>query len=149
MKTTELRIGNIVTVDNPKYHPQLKGVLLRVTGIQEHVISNKIEYYLNLEHINKKANTYYQTYSQLIEYIKPISITERWLLDFGFKDKRDFYEKGKLSILSANLKDYYPNGRVYYNSWAIMEIQPKYVHQLQNLYFILTNEELILKTSKL
>ena len=45
LKATELRIGNFVTVDNPKYHPQLKGVLLRVTGIQEQVILNKIDHF--------------------------------------------------------------------------------------------------------
>ena len=145
MKATELRIGNIVTVDNPKYHPQLKGVLLRVIGIRENVIADKIEHCLQLEHVAKKANTYYQTYSQFTEYINPIPLTEQWLLDFGFKVKRGFYDKGKLSILLANLKDYHPNGRVYYVSLAIMESQPKYVHQLQNLYFALTQDELILK----
>ncbi|HHT04032.1 MAG TPA: hypothetical protein GX005_06925 [Bacteroidales bacterium] len=148
MKITELRIGNLVTVDNPKYHPQLKGVLLRVTGVQERSINGAIETSVTLEH-SVKSMVEYQTYSQFIEYIKPIPLTEQWLLDFGFKVKREFYDKGKLSILLANLKDYHSNGRVYYNSWAIMESQPKYVHQLQNLYFALTQEELILKEYKL
>lgn len=146
MKITELRIGNIVTVDNPKYHPQLKGVLLRVIGIRENVIADKIEHCLQLEHVAKKANTYYQTYSQFTEYINPIPLTEQWLLDFGFEIEREHYDKGRLSILLAdNNNDYYKNGRVFYKSWAIMEAQPKYVHQLQNLYFALTQEELILK----
>ncbi|MDD4729482.1 MAG: hypothetical protein PHN55_12130 [Dysgonamonadaceae bacterium] len=146
MKVTELKIGNIVTVDNPKYHPQLKGSLLRVTGIQEQVISNKIEYCVQLEHVNKKVNTYYQTYSQFMEYIKPVALTEQWLLDFGFEVERKYYDKGGMSILLVdNNNDYYKNGRVFYKSWAIMDAQPKYVHQLQNLYFTLTQEELILK----
>ena len=148
MKTIELRIGNFVTVDNPKYHPQLKGVLLRVTGLHERSINGAIETSVNLEH-SVKSMVEYQTYSLFIEYIKPIPLTEKWLLDFGFKVKGDFYDKGQLSILLANLKDNHPNGRVYYNSLAIVQSQPKYVHQLQNLYFALTQKELILKENKL
>lgn len=146
MKQTELRIGNIVTVDNPKYHPQLKGVLLRVTGIQEQVISNKIEYCVQLEHINKKANTYYQTYSQFVEYIKPVALTEHWLLDFGFKNENGYYSKGAFLIsLADDASCFFKDGRVYFNSRVIIENQSKYVHQLQNLYFTLTGEDLILK----
>lgn len=31
----------------------------------------------------KKVNTYYQTYSQYMEYIKPVALIKQWLLDFG------------------------------------------------------------------
>ena len=145
MEATELRIGNIVTVDNPKYHPQLKGVLLRVTGVQERSINGAIETSVNLEH-SVKSIIEYQTYSQFIEYINPIPLTEQWLLDFGFEVEREHYDKGRLSILLAdNNNDYYKSGRVFYKSWAIMESQPKYVHQLQNLYLALTQKELIIK----
>jgi hypothetical protein len=34
------------------------------------------------------------------------------------------------------------NGRTYFKNFAILEESPKYVHQLQNLYFALTGEEL-------
>ncbi len=138
MKIEDLRIGNLVRVNNKQFHPNLKGAILRVTGLYERSSNGVIETSVNLEYGR-------ETYSQFVEYIKPVALTEQWLLDLGFKVKREFYEKGKLSILLANLKDYLPNGRVYYNSWAIMESQPKYVHQLQNLYFALTQEELILK----
>ena len=119
MKTTELRIGNLVSYKN-----------------EDIVVVDAVSKDFILTHGQFKIST---------PNIEPIPLTEQWLLDFGFKVKRDFYEKGKLSISSANLKDYYPNGRVYYNSWAIVESQPKYVHQLQNLYFALAQEELILK----
>ena len=36
----------------------------------------------------------------------------------------------------------YKEGRTYFNSWCINDWQPEYVHQLQNLYFALTGEEL-------
>jgi hypothetical protein len=74
--------------------------------------------------------------------IKPIPLTEEWLLKFGFDKKGN---KGKLNvILSGNFG--YKNGKTYFNSWVILESQPKYVHQLQNIYFALTGEELTFKS---
>ena len=119
MKTTDLRIGNFI-------QDQFDDIIT-VDGLDD------IDVYSS------------DCGDMPIHAVKPIPLTEQWLLDFGFKVKREFYDKGKLSILLADQRDYHPNGRIYYNSWAIMESQPKYVHQLQNLYFILTNEELILK----
>lgn len=72
---------------------------------------------------------------------EPIPLTEEWLLKFGFDNK---FNKGKISIIPKG-KLGYENGRTYFNSWAILEKQPDYVHQLQNLYFSLTGEELIIK----
>ena len=155
MKTTDLRIGNLVTVDNPKYHPQLKGVLLRVTGVQERSINGAIETSVNLEH-SVKSMVEYQTYSQFIEYIKPVTLTEQWLLDFGFEKytgrygvyykhyalegfrvwlPRDIYGWG----YTVGRKDF-ETGDTY---WVKNEV--RYVHQLQNLFFALTQGELILK----
>jgi hypothetical protein len=71
------------------------------------------------------------------ENTKPIPLTEEWLLRFGFVKGR----KDKFWVILEN-QLMYKYGRVYYNSWAILESQPKYVHQLQNLYFALTNQEL-------
>lgn len=130
MEKTDLRIGNLVGIKETALHADgcnHSEAIFEIEEIKKDVVQFK----------GYHANEYYKD-------LNPILLTVQWLLDFGFKDKRDFYEKGKLSISSANLKDYYPNGRVYYNSWAIVESQPKYVHQLQNLYFALAQEELIL-----
>ncbi len=156
MKTTDLRIGNFVTVDNPKYHPQLKGVLLRVIGIQENIIADKVEHCLQLEHINKKANTYYQTYSQFIEYINPIPLTEQWLLDLGFEKCTGRYGVYYKHYALEGFRVWFPHdiygwgytvGRKDFETgdtyWVKNEV--RYVHQLQNLFFALTQEELIFK----
>ena len=92
-------------------------------------------------------------------WCKPIPLTEEWLLKFGFEivhvknkhyiinDPNGYKDSHKISILqtlnnqwyiafSDNLggyKDYIPTTKI------------KYVHQLQNLYFALTNEELTIK----
>jgi len=58
---------------------------------------------------------------------KPIPLTEEWFLKFGFEGNSGTFA-WKLS----------PAGKV-------INVECKYVHQLQNLYFALTGEELILK----
>ena len=78
------------------------------------------------------------------ETIEPILLTEDWLLKLGAK-------KEVLSAGSAiGLYDSYSIGdnelsHVFTNMWGIIGAgcKPmKYVHQLQNLYFSLTREEL-------
>ena len=131
MKKTDLRIGNLVGIKETALHADgcnHSEAIFEIEEIKKGVVQFK----------GYHANEYYKD-------LNPIPLTEQWLLDFGFKVEREFYDKGKLSISLANPKDYHPNGRVSYNSWAIMESQPKYVHQLQNLYFALTGEDLILK----
>lgn len=64
--------------------------------------------------------------------IEPIPLTEEWLLKFGFKPfVKDFTKNG---IIIHTRK----RGYVLRKSVPII----KYVHQLQNLYFALTGEEL-------
>lgn len=68
-------------------------------------------------------------------------LTEQWLMKLGFEFNDAFYNKGKLSIALAGDTPYI-KGRVYFNSWAIWEYQPEYVHQLQVLYLALAGEHL-------
>lgn len=75
-------------------------------------------------------------------WVKPIPLTEEWLLKFGFDKK---FNKDKITIIPKGRLGY-ENGRTYFNSWVILEKQPDFVHQLQNLYFALTGEELTFKS---
>lgn len=77
----------------------------------------------------------------------PIPLTEEWLLKFGFElinESPINYKIYALNFISFNvIKDFKPNlykAEVYSVTYPII----KYVHQLQNLYFALTGEELIL-----
>ena len=139
----ELRIGNYVTVDNIEFHPKLKDVVLKVTGISE----TRNDYSISLEHINQIQNTYYETYSQFSFFIKPIPLTEEWLLKFGWgqSDEHElcdnsndvlFYYDYHFERFWIELDDSFTTNSICYN----MNI--KYVHQLQNLYFALTGKEL-------
>jgi hypothetical protein len=69
---------------------------------------------------------------------KPIPITEEWLLKFGFipNPYEDRYEKGVLYVECDKTK-----GET--QLWVENMPHIKYVHELQNLYFALTGEELI------
>ena len=114
MKTNELRIGNWVEHNQPK-----RGYYTTVQG---------------------------STFSVNVEKLfKPIPLTEEWLLKFGFCDQNGYlihlenelpidlvYKDGVVSLEDSN--------ELVTSTYFLNKI--KHVHQLQNLYFALTGEEL-------
>ncbi len=78
----------------------------------------------------------YEFYEGRMEDIEPIPLTEKWLLDFGFKKfGKDTFYLGKVKIHHRK------RGFVIAKRYADIN----YVHQLQNLYFALTKKELTIK----
>jgi len=125
MKITELRIGNYVNrLGNPT----------TILGIQQ---SEKIGY------VSTPLSG-----AVTINQIEPTLLTEEWLLKFGFKQgdnksKSDcFYEipvgGSGFFINPNNGVVWIERGSNIFNNPALIE----YVHQLQNIYFALTGEEL-------
>ena len=83
-----------------------------------------------------------------LEAINPIPLTEEWLLKLvfiNFKNESELYQCGFLSIDKDKDEFYYQAIKNHYQERAI---RIDYVHQLQNLYFALTNEELTINESK-
>jgi hypothetical protein len=81
-------------------------------------------------------------------WIKPIPLTEVWLWNFGFeKTEWDNFNSFRRTIGN---NDYaiilYSDGNCEVGDIITCKIE--YVHQLQNLYFALTGEELIRKSEK-
>lgn len=83
---------------------------------------------------------------------KPILITEEWLLKFGFEIDEDcdliYNYPYKASWITVCLGDNFHVGIVKDKSHiALMDAftHIQYVHQLQNLYFALTEEELTIE----
>lgn len=78
------------------------------------------------------------------EICKPIPLTEEWLLKFGFKYSlkfNDFMFKDQNDVFEIKpYKNGFLNSVIWHYNEILQEI--KYVHQLQNLYFALTGEEL-------
>lgn len=72
---------------------------------------------------------------------KPIQITEEWLLKFGFE--KMIVENYPIFILGNFMIEFYElESLVNYMNTELINIH--YVHQLQNLYFALTQTELTL-----
>jgi hypothetical protein len=85
-----------------------------------------------------------------IKHLKGIQLTEDWLLRFGF----GMMNKSYFSIPSRTRTNNSPYSLVYTKDlngdWYILidesvKFYLEHVHQLQNLYFALTGEELTLK----
>jgi hypothetical protein len=123
MKASELRIGNLV---------EYKNQYINVSGIGPFGIQSEGKEYL----IIAKFST---------PDIQPIPLTEEWLLKFGFKWK-GLISKGRyLTIFTPCGKALFFKDNYFIFSGVTIETQIKYVHQMQNLYFALTGEELTLK----
>ena len=83
------------------------------------------------------------------EIYEPIPLTEEWLLKFGFKSIGTKYRPCYRIQRKERVYEFVAN----YQSLGIVSIDTTYyfadniihVHQLQNLYFALTGEELTLK----
>jgi hypothetical protein len=76
-----------------------------------------------------------------------ISLTEEWLLNFGFENDLVTMRKGKVMLGERKDGSY----SVFYGTLThgrIDECDIKYVHQLQNLFFVLSGKELLIKINK-
>ena len=87
-------------------------------------------------------------YSDFIDDIEPILLTEEWLLKMGFKPQGEGY-----SYTNLLLQDFRESYSMFeWDSYNEVEVciknDIKYIHQLQNLYFALTEEELEIKYNK-
>ena len=117
IKANELRIGNYLLMG---------GRIIKISGIL------KNGFYFG-EHG-------YAT--NIINWFEPISLTEEWLLKFGFeKTNNPTLYSHKSVCMKHNTTSYYP---VAFDDGGAFSIGKniQYVHQLQNLYFALTGEEL-------
>jgi hypothetical protein len=115
MKETELRLGNSIN---------LHGEECTVRAIGKGNITIGAEGYKS-ERVS-------------INSIKPIPLTEEWLVKFGFSRRENIHKKGKFKIIGGIAIFGIKQTKAFYYK----DIQLKHVHQLQNLYFALTNKEL-------
>lgn len=134
MEIKELRIGNIINLINIGQ--------CSIVGLER--IDNNVLPVVSNEKREFKTNQ---------NIIEPIQLTEEWLLKFGFEqlNKQPIYtirvgenidNKIKLGISIDGWFGMCYDGLIYQ---GINDNRIKHVHQLQNLYFALTNEELTWK----
>jgi hypothetical protein len=125
-------------------------------NVQELRIGNLIHYsgsYLTED--NNEFNESLAAYLLLVrdewDFVKPIPLTEEWLLKFGFKKPLDWH-CFKLTLNNSDDERFKSSLQVGFAGCGYVQVcrsginayavKCKYVHQLQNLYFALTGEEL-------
>lgn len=157
MKINELRIGNFVTLENDVWN-EYSSMTMRITKIDSETDDMFPDSTGSAELLPENG---IYTFAQFDEFIKPIPLTEEWLLKFGFDGNNALGGCGEIEISTngnfrtALLGGLSNNGvrcQIYtekipnpYNeifNQCSIPLQIKYVHQLQNLYFALTGEEL-------
>jgi len=120
MRANELRIGNWLHFDNfigNSHYIQVTPRMFRNMGLD---CSDNLEIELN-------------------QYYEPIPLTEEMLLKCGFHKELDaFYRKNKSQMIEVCFHD---DGILITNQSVCLS-SIKYLHQIQNLFFALTNEEL-------
>jgi hypothetical protein len=126
MKAQELRIGNCV-----------------------YGVSDRIEQVIQLSETNVTTDIVKINAPMEIGLndISPIPLTEEWLIKFGIELEFEELESGSklLSwVKGAFNLEIDKDGKICFEVYSHY-IEVKYVHQLQNLYFALTEEELIIK----
>ncbi len=117
MDIKELRIGNVIRKDNSEY-----------------IVSTIRNGQWGLDCTDLNTN---EQMCVTAEFCSGIILSEMWIARLGFEGLKDYWQiAGTLFIVKGSqLYD------KYFNPVGIKLI---YVHQLQNLYFALTGEELIL-----
>jgi hypothetical protein len=117
MKANELRVGNYV-----------KGIGHNISWLVEGIETDYIH----------SSNAW-----RLLSSFEPIPLNTNWLLKLGFKynNYEELYQKDIFDI--DIIDDVYCH--FYMNEYGDWYRNIKYVHQLQNLYFALTGEELTIK----
>lgn len=127
MKANELRIRNVVNFSNKKWQ----------------IVSIHADGSIRI----MKENEFPQDIH--VNFVVPIPLTEEWLLKFGFdKIRVREYEKGDMSIYCGKKTISINVGFCNECGGYEIKVEIKYVHQLQNLYFALTGEELKLNETK-
>ena len=133
MEAKELRIGNLVT-------DEWNSRVIKVDSIDDKGINLEIEDDGNYPELAKRwIEPCYK-----FECLYPIPLTEKLLLNFGFSKINythgdSFYTLSRSKINKCYIDIY--DSSTKYMGYSVRHC--KYVHQLQNLYFALTREELV------
>jgi hypothetical protein len=90
------------------------------------------------------SRCYYGQFHSAYSDLKPIPITEEWLIKFGFNLVVKEGNQGEFRVYQLNEITYNTNHGWWWRHQ--LTVQPKYVHELQNLFFAIIGTELELKT---
>ena len=117
--TKEIRIGNLV---------EYAGKIISIEGIVRKTIYH--------------SNGFDQQINGIYAPFIPIPLTEEWLLKFGFEKKGCNWELPNFRFHVNKSVNY--DGFLFCDGYSVITEKIQHVHQLQNLYFALTQKELTL-----
>jgi len=128
IQASELRIGN--------YLSDFQDRLVKVNAIREHGIRCRY----NRRDTGEEHSSLYDCSN-----LSPIPLTPEILEKCGFekRGKNGYYGNGKGNLLYIDISNNSLLQAGAYDSWAILTTKLQHLHQLQNLYYALTGEELI------
>jgi hypothetical protein len=145
MEVQELRIGNYIFYEHTN-----------------HIVSGIIDDYVyswwvdnGIPCIEYKENGEKNPYIDIISHYEPIPLTEEWVIGLGFSTKD--YKKGYIGIdhkaggmitdfvltYPGIIGDFQKDFIWEHSKWKYNTL--KYVHELQNLFYVLTGTELKIK----
>ncbi|MDR3026035.1 hypothetical protein [Chryseobacterium sp.] len=144
----ELRLGNLVTIDNPDFYKKMKDIPVIVNRIN---LQRDKDFPGSTASISVTDGKF--SYNQFNEFISPIEMTEDWLLKLGFVKcigrYGEYYKHKENDLLRIwkDLSNKWILGRKRNDTGGLTSFiaSVSVVHQLQNLYFALTGEELTIK----
>lgn len=139
MKSNELRIGNYLLISNHDALVKVPSSPQKVSGI---ISKNELEFEANHGRNNFKVST---------AHCYGISLNEDWLKRFGFsiilhRECKYRAVLGDFELCCNDMEECY-NFMTLKNQHGDNEVKVElmFVHQLQNLYYFLTGNELELK----
>lgn len=133
INANELRVGNFIWAEDDFLFMTTEAEILSIDGREV--------FWKSVKDVNKDY-----TQEDLLVNIEGIPLAEDWLLKLGFKKDYD----GCPTLLIGMQRFQCSRSEFIWqqtpmNDWSVFGI--KYVHQLQNLFFALTGEELTVKQS--
>lgn len=150
MEATELRIGNLV--DTVNYGNGITSANKQPMWIQSIELHS-----VELCNINDSIHDTRRFLKKSLNDIIPIPLTEEWLLKFGFESydgeiynpdceySEQFLYQLKSGISYREFRCFPSKGWVVKIGDYNDDLEIKFVHQLQNIYFALIGEELTIK----
>lgn len=128
MKVEDLRIGNLVNIQEPAVHwngENFKDSVFEIESIS-------------------RTKIFFKGFSSYEEIgsLKGIELTEEWLLKFGYEKGKIYYTEKTFGVISFYKND---DDELMCEVYDFTYRDIKYLHQLQNLYYFLHGEELKIK----
>ena len=123
MKASELRIGNLLEFSN---------------GIQPNEIITINRRFFSSAAIDKEYGDF-----EITPYYHPIPITHDWLYKLGFENlthNHEWFDVATYVHKKISFFVHFDGERLSVDFWQGNE--KRYVHELQNLFYVLTGEEL-------